>query len=66
MKRMICEAVMMLCVLLLVMPVGASDYTLGIYGNANMDDVIDEADIAYVEGIIAGTNEANRVCRRQL
>ncbi|MDD3566554.1 MAG: ABC transporter substrate-binding protein [Methanothrix sp.] len=58
MKRMICEAVMMLCVLLLVMPAGASDYTLGIYGNANMDDVIDEADIAYVEGIIAGTNEA--------
>ena len=61
MKRMICEAVMMLCVLLLVMPAVASDYTLGIYGNANMDDVIDEADIGYLEGIIAGTNEATEL-----
>jgi len=35
----------------------ASDYTLGIFGNANMDDTINEDDIAYVEGIIEGTNE---------
>jgi len=34
----------------------ASDCTLGIFGNANMDDTIDEKDIAYVEGIIKGTN----------
>lgn len=33
-----------------------SDYTLGIFGNANMDDTIDEKDIAYIEGIIKGTN----------
>ncbi len=42
---------------LAVMPACASDYTLGIFGNANMDDMIDEDDIAYVEGIIGGTNE---------
>ncbi len=42
---------------LAVMPSVASDYTLGIFGNANMDDTIDEDDIAYVEGIIEGTNE---------
>ncbi|MBN1322462.1 MAG: ABC transporter substrate-binding protein [Methanotrichaceae archaeon] len=36
-------------------PLGAA--TLGIFGNANMDDTIDEDDIAYVEDIIEGTNE---------
>ncbi|HOT06964.1 MAG TPA: ABC transporter substrate-binding protein [Methanotrichaceae archaeon] len=35
----------------------AADYTLGIFGNANMDDTIDERDIAYLRGIINGTNE---------
>jgi iron complex transport system substrate-binding protein len=34
-----------------------SDYTLGIFGNANMDERIDEMDVAYVEGIINGTND---------
>jgi len=43
--------------LLMVVPAIASDYTLDIFGNANMDDTIDEDDIAYVEGIIGGTNE---------
>jgi len=57
MRRMICILAMVLCVPLLVAPGGASDYALGIYGNANMDDTIDEADIAYVEGIIEGTND---------
>ncbi len=37
-------------------PTFASDYTIEIFGNANMDDTIDEKDIAYVEGIIKGTN----------
>lgn len=35
-----------------------TDFTLGIYGNANMDQTIDESDIAYVEGIISGTKES--------
>lgn len=43
--------------LLAIIPGSASDYTLDIYGNANMDDMIDGGDIEYVEGIIEGANE---------
>jgi iron complex transport system substrate-binding protein len=50
-------AVMTLCALLAFVPAGASDFTLGIFGNANMDDTIDELDIEYVQGIINGINE---------
>jgi len=39
----------------------ASDYVLGIFGNANMDDTIDEKDVAYVEGVIKGTNPATNL-----
>jgi len=35
----------------------ATDSPLDIFGNANMDDTIDEDDIAYVRGIIEGTND---------
>ncbi len=45
------------CAMLVIMPAVADDYTLDIFGNANMDDTIDEDDVAYVEGIIAGTND---------
>lgn len=37
-------------------PSNGSDFALGIFGNANMDDTIDEKDVAYVEGVIKGTN----------
>jgi iron complex transport system substrate-binding protein len=47
--------------LLVVTAVDASDYTLEIFGNANMDDTIDEDDISYVEGVIDGTNEATEL-----
>jgi len=43
------------------MPAVAADYTLGIFGNANMDDTIDEDDISYVEGIIDGTSEETQL-----
>jgi len=49
--------VITLCMSLLVMSAGAEDYALGIFGNANMDNTIDDDDVAYVEGIIAGTND---------
>lgn len=39
-----------------VIPAIASDYTLEIFGNANIDEFIDELDIAYLEGVINGTN----------
>jgi len=48
---------MALCVLLAIMPAVASDFTLQIFGNANMDDTIDELDIEYVQGILDGSNE---------
>lgn len=34
---------------------------LGIYGNANMDDTIDEEDIAYVQEVISKTKPANNL-----
>ena len=34
-----------------------SHLTLKIYGNANLDDTIDQRDVDYVEGIINGTQE---------
>jgi iron complex transport system substrate-binding protein len=50
-------AVMTFCALLSFIPATASDFTLQIFGNANMDDTIDELDIEYVRGIIDGANE---------
>lgn len=49
--------VMALCMLLPLGPAGASMVTLQVFGNANMDDTIDDLDIEYVQGIIAGENE---------
>jgi len=41
-----------------MMPSMAGDYTLQIFGNANMDDVIDEQDLDAVEAMIGGTEAA--------
>lgn len=49
--------VVMLCMPLIIMPAVADDYTVRVFGNANMDDTIDEDDIAYVEGIIDRTSD---------
>jgi iron complex transport system substrate-binding protein len=58
MKRIDCGVmVIALCISLAVMPADASDFTLEIFGNANMDDTIDEQDIEYVQAIIDGTND---------
>ena len=48
---------MTFCALLAFLPASASDFTLQIFGNANMDDAIDEMDIEYVQGIIDGVNK---------
>ena len=37
------------------------NYTLDIFGNANMDEDINERDIAYLEGVISGTNAATNL-----
>jgi iron complex transport system substrate-binding protein len=54
-------AVMASCVLLAFVPANASDFTLPIFGNANMDDTIDELDIEYVQGIIDGAKEMTQL-----
>jgi iron complex transport system substrate-binding protein len=41
-----------------VMPAIASDYTLDVFGNANMDGIIDENDVQYLKEIIDGKKEA--------
>ncbi|MGP8331771.1 MAG: ABC transporter substrate-binding protein [Methanosarcinaceae archaeon] len=46
--------VLLLCCTL---PAAASDYTLGIFGNANEDDTIDVQDVEYAGGIILGLND---------
>ena len=46
-----------LCVPLTAMSSFAADFTLNIFGNANMDYIIDERDIAYIEDIIGGSKE---------
>lgn len=58
MKTLVCAVLIMaICVSQGVMHADASDFTLDIFGNANMDDTIDELDIEYVQGIIDGTND---------
>ena len=43
---------MAITMLLLTLPAGAADYTLGIFGNANEDDTINMQDVTYTELII--------------
>jgi iron complex transport system substrate-binding protein len=43
---------MTITLLLLALPAGAADYTLGIFGNANEDDTINMQDVTYTELII--------------
>ena len=47
--------------LLLASPVAASDYTLGIYGNANEDDTINMQDVTYTELIILEYRDATEL-----
>ena len=47
--------------LLLILPVAASDYTLGIYGNANEDDTINMQDVTYTELIILEYRDATEL-----
>ena len=39
----------------------AFSYTLNIFGNANMDDAINESDIAYLEDVMAGRSPATEL-----
>jgi iron complex transport system substrate-binding protein len=54
MKGKMLASILALC---LMVGISAADFTLHVYGNANMDDVIDEEDIEYARGIMAGTHD---------
>jgi iron complex transport system substrate-binding protein len=49
------------CILLALAPAMASSFTLKIFGNANMDDTINENDIDYLKKIIQGTAESTNL-----
>lgn len=61
MNRLLLMSILAVCMLEAIMPVNASAFTLKVFGNANMDDTIDEKDIAYIEGIINGINDATKL-----
>ena len=52
---------MTLTMLLLALPAAASDYTLGIFGNANEDDTINMQDVTYTELIILEYRDATEL-----
>ncbi len=51
------KRILILLLLAIALPSGisAADYGPAIYGNANLDNVIDENDITYVNNVIIGT-----------
>jgi iron complex transport system substrate-binding protein len=54
-------AILMLSISLLLASGNAYDFTLGIYGNANMDSTIDQKDIDYAHAIINGSEKATKL-----
>jgi iron complex transport system substrate-binding protein len=40
---------------------GQGNLVLEVFGNANMDNVVDESDVAYLQGVINGTNAATNL-----
>ena len=54
-------SMLVLCFSMAVIFGAASDYSLGIFGNANMDDRIDEQDVAFVNDVISGAKSATNL-----
>ena len=52
MNRILAKVAVTMLLLALALPAAASDYTLGIFGNANEDDTINMQDVTYTELII--------------
>lgn len=48
-------------ILLSFFPAFALNCTLNVFGNANMDDTIDDQDVEYIHGIIGGRNEPTQL-----
>jgi len=58
MPKMLCTIMLMAA---LISSAIASEYTLDIFGNANLDDKIDQQDIAYVEEVINSAKGASNL-----
>ncbi|NPU87838.1 ABC transporter substrate-binding protein [Methanothrix sp.] len=56
MRGFVFALVLVHCMMGAILDVNAAEYTLGIFGNANMDSTIDEQDVSYLRGIISGVN----------
>ncbi len=50
-----------LCISIVAVGTSSVDFELDIFGNANMDDTIDDKDIEYVEEVIKGTKESTNL-----
>jgi iron complex transport system substrate-binding protein len=61
MKRQTIMPLVLICALLGISVASASGYTLEIFGNANMDDAINESDIVYVRDVIAGKSASTEL-----
>ncbi|MBW2635916.1 MAG: ABC transporter substrate-binding protein [Deltaproteobacteria bacterium] len=61
MKLNILVGITMLLLLFCTLPAAASDYTLGIFGNANEDDTIDMQDVEYTERIVLGLDDQTQL-----
>lgn len=57
MKIILCSLMICICLTQIITSASAADYRLEIYGNANLDNAINEEDIEYVEYIIEGKNK---------
>ena len=45
----------------LILQASAGDYVLQIFGNANLDENIDDQDLAYLQGTIDGKEKATKL-----
>jgi len=61
MKTSITLVIMTITMLLLALPAGAIDYTLGIFGNANEDEMINMQDVTFTELIILEYKDATEL-----
>ena len=50
----------LICACVACSSVSGYEFTLSVYGNANMDDIIDGSDLTYLQGIIDGTKEKTK------
>jgi len=53
----LCIVILLTFAFLACTPVSGYDFTLNVYGNANMDDIIDENDMKYLQEILDGTKK---------